>query len=220
METNCYLKCLRKILNNENVSFLSNNQLLACHNINLRQKDLLIILPTGAGKSMTYVIPTILNPSKVSVVIIPLSCVITDQIFKLTKYNIKAVKWPDKPFQHNSNLLFASVEHIANSDFRSHMKQLHYRNELGRLIIDEAHMLFTDNNYRDIMNELYSFREVSVPLVFLTATMPDHFVGQLKEAFHLDHLQIIRSNTNRKNIKYCIDINVDENEALKKCKLL
>ena len=54
-------------------------------------KDVIMVQPTGAGKSLCYVVPTLLNPGKVTLVIEPVIAIISDQITTLTSKGIDAV---------------------------------------------------------------------------------------------------------------------------------
>ena len=54
-------------------------------------KDVIVVQPTGSGKSLCYVAPALLNPGKVTLVIEPVVAVITNQIQSLRSKGIDAV---------------------------------------------------------------------------------------------------------------------------------
>jgi len=50
-----------------------------------------VVQPTGSGKSLSYVAPALLNPGKVTLIIEPITAVITDQVKSLCSKGIDAV---------------------------------------------------------------------------------------------------------------------------------
>ena len=54
-------------------------------------KDIVIVQPTGSGKSLYYTVPALLNPRKITLVIEPVVAIITNQVLSLRAKGIDAV---------------------------------------------------------------------------------------------------------------------------------
>lgn len=83
-------------------------QQLQTINCVLAKKDVIMIAPTGGGKSLCYQLPALMNDG-LTIVISPLISLMEDQVWSLQKFGIKA------------ELLSASVEKNKNSTI---LKQL------------------------------------------------------------------------------------------------
>ncbi|KAG6899930.1 hypothetical protein C0993_005232 [Termitomyces sp. T159_Od127] len=60
-------------------------------NANMDGRDIVCVMPTGGGKSLTYQLPALLQPG-CTIVISPLLSLITDQILHLQESGVQAVK--------------------------------------------------------------------------------------------------------------------------------
>ena len=54
-------------------------------------KDVVIVQPTGSGKSLCYTVPALLNPGKITLVIEPVVAIITNQVLSLRAKGVDAV---------------------------------------------------------------------------------------------------------------------------------
>lgn len=83
-------------------------QQLQTINCILAKKDVLLIAPTGGGKSLCYQLPAILSDG-LTVVVSPLISLMEDQVWSLQKYGI------------NAELLSASIEKNRNNSILKQM---------------------------------------------------------------------------------------------------
>lgn len=83
-------------------------QQLQTINCVLAKKDVLLIAPTGGGKSLCYQLPAILSDG-LTVVVSPLISLMEDQVWSLQKYGI------------NAELLSASIEKNKNNSILKQM---------------------------------------------------------------------------------------------------
>lgn len=140
---------LQKIFGFDN---FKEGQLQALHRV-IEQKDSIILLPTGAGKSLIYQLASYLVPGMI-VVISPLRALMEDQIINLDlKFGINnavAIYYMAKKDEeheqnqmkmlHNStSLLYISPERLQIKAFRDNIKIIKQSNNIFTIAIDEAH---------------------------------------------------------------------------------
>lgn len=120
----------------------------------LRRKDSIVLLPTGAGKSVIYQLASYIFPGMI-VVISPLNSLIEDQIENLSnRYGINNVVSISSEnsarevqkqvvaalMSHNStSLLYISPERLQIPNFRNRIADLLSKNNVCAIAIDEAH---------------------------------------------------------------------------------
>ncbi|KAF5356492.1 hypothetical protein D9757_012577 [Collybiopsis confluens] len=78
-------------------------------NANMDGRDIVVVMPTGGGKSLTYQLPAILS-SGVTLVISPLISLITDQIMHLRNANIEAVKMTGSTSKSDQDAIHAKTD--------------------------------------------------------------------------------------------------------------
>lgn len=83
-------------------------QQLQTINCILAKKDVLLIAPTGGGKSLCYQLPAVLS-NALTVVVSPLISLMEDQVWSLQKYGV------------NAELLSASVDKNKNNSILKQM---------------------------------------------------------------------------------------------------
>jgi ATP-dependent DNA helicase RecQ len=114
----------------------------------IRRKNVLAVMPTGAGKSLCYQIPAIASRQR-TVVISPLVALMDDQVSVLKDLGIQAERihsgrerfenvtsW--KQFQHDTGkLLYVSPERLMTEKMLSAIDGL----DIGMFVVDEAHCI-------------------------------------------------------------------------------
>jgi len=113
-------------------------------------RDTLVLMPTGAGKSVCYQLPALCQPG-LTVIISPLISLMFDQVKDLISRNIVAYRYDststtpldqimDEVQQGSCNILYTTPETLTtNSQFLMALTELHDLNMLNRFVIDEAH---------------------------------------------------------------------------------
>jgi ATP-dependent DNA helicase RecQ len=118
----------------------------------LAGKDVLTLLPTGAGKSRTYQLPALIRPG-LTLVISPLIALIRDQVEKLREVpgmtcTAALISGMDAASQeevlraavnNQLKLLYISPERLRDPRFRAYLPRL----RLVQLVVDEAHCIST-----------------------------------------------------------------------------
>ena len=175
----------------------------------IKGKSVLVVFPTGYGKSITFQIPALLagaNEGALTVVISPLQALMKDQVDSLQKsiggIYTTTINGSLDPIQRQKAFEFvrdgrAHILYIAPESLRSQtIKTLLLRRNVARFVIDEAHCLSSwgqdfrsDYQYigkfiKDIENE----RGVKIPVSCLTATAKPQVIDDIRDYFkeHLD----------------------------------
>lgn len=117
----------------------------------LEGKDILGILPTGAGKSICYQLPAMLG-NGVSIVVSPLKSLIKDQVHNLQKVGFEFVDYIDSSksaeekaevlsrFKAGSlKILYLSPERLQMVNFQNELKESLKDFNIDYFIVDEAH---------------------------------------------------------------------------------
>ncbi|KZV73855.1 ATP-dependent DNA helicase [Peniophora sp. CONT] len=165
-------------------------------NANMAGRDIICIMPTGGGKSLTYQLPALLQPG-CTLVISPLLALIADQIMHLREKNVQAEMLTGSATTAKKNevkqrlicattgapdargelkLLYVTPEKVSKSkQFFAQLTQLAEAGKLARVVIDEAHCVSQlGHDFRPDYKELSKIRThfPHVPILALTATCP------------------------------------------------
>ena len=101
-------------------------------------------------------------------------------------------------------MLFVTVKATCTEQFRTYAHKLAATQDLGRIILDEAHLTITASDYREAMVDLALIRNVRTQFVYLTATLPPTIQARFEEQNNLVNPKVIRASTNRRNLFYMV----------------
>ena len=181
----------------------------------LSQKDTLVLMPTGGGKSLCYQLPA-LKLSGTTLVISPLIALMKDQIDALKNNGIHAEFINSSQSLDEINnvqarvqrgevkLLYLAPERLAIASFRDFLKTL----DVSLIAIDEAHCISEwGHDFRPDYRKLAALRAdfPKTPVIALTATATEKvrqdIVGQLK----LEGVRTFIASFNRPNLAYQVE---------------
>jgi superfamily II DNA helicase RecQ len=86
-------KALKKYFNNKEARFSCVEQAHAMMEVLKRESDLLVVLPTGCGKSLLFMLPTLVETGMTTVVIVPLVALTGDMKRRCNQAKIKWTEW-------------------------------------------------------------------------------------------------------------------------------
>ncbi len=173
-------------------------------------RDVLLMAPTGSGKSIVYQLPAVALDGLV-LVVSPLIALMKDQVDALQAKGITAalvnssipVKQQDKNIQAaidgELDLLYITPERFRTAKFQAIQDKL----PVVRLAIDEAHCISQwGHDFRPDYQKLGIYRERlgNPPTVAMTATATKKVVKDVVSTLRLEKPLILRSGIERKNL--------------------
>ncbi|ETV98742.1 hypothetical protein, variant 3 [Aphanomyces invadans] len=175
----------------------------AAVNLALSGFSLFLQLPTGAGKTVCFQLPSLLQQrdlNKVTLVVSPLRSLLTDQKQRLTRLGLAhravflspgTVPTLDEPLSNDVALLYATPELLLqNSKAARLLTDLAAADRLARVVLDEAHcVLEWGNSFRPTYLEFARHcrhRLPHLPVTFVTATASPEIVSSTANLFGLD----------------------------------
>ncbi|HEX6106879.1 MAG TPA: ATP-dependent DNA helicase RecQ [Gemmatimonadales bacterium] len=145
----------------------------------LEGRDLVAVMPTGAGKSLCFQLPALLLDG-VTVVVSPLIALMKDQVDRLRAGGLPAAALHSglAPGERQAaeaalgggrlKLVYVAPERLGSGPFREALA----RAQVARLVVDEAHCISQwGHDFRPDYRRLATFRgELGVPAAAFTAT--------------------------------------------------
>ncbi|KAK4688897.1 MFS transporter, SIT family, siderophore-iron:H+ symporter, partial [Tremellales sp. Uapishka_1] len=149
--------------------------------------DVLVVAPTGLGKSICFQVPAITLTYGVTIVISPIIALMRDQVQGLKARNIKAEMLctessPAEIYEirrqlgmatPEMRLLYTTPESLFSPKYLEIFRRAYSRGQLRRLVVDEAHVIEEwGMTFRPIYRELGRFRDYfpEVPISAFTAS--------------------------------------------------
>ena len=149
----------------------------------LKKQDVLVIQPTGKGKSLCFQFPPVYEQKK-ALVITPTISLMRDQTEQLNAYGLKVVylgasKRYTQPSQNavspssDINLIFATPEWLFNPCNLEMIKKLYNLQKLSLIAIDEAHLMYEWHTFQPDYSRCEELPAMlpDVPLMALSATV-------------------------------------------------
>ncbi len=177
-------------------------------------KDVLGLLPTGGGKSITFQVPALAKEG-ICLVVTPLIALMKDQVENLKQRGIKALAIYSGMSKHemkvafdnaaygNYKFLYLSPERLGTDYFREQLVRL----EVNLLAIDEAHCISQwGYDFRPSYLRIAEIRTFlpGVPVLALTATATPKVVEDIMERLAFKEKLIFKKSFERKNLAYVV----------------
>ena len=183
-------------------------------NASLAGRDVVAILPTGAGKSLCFQLPALAREG-LTLVISPLIALMKDQVDALEAAGVAATfinSSLDGVEIHRRlsglhagsyKLLYAAPERVMLSGFLDDLR----RWKVAAVAVDEAHCISEwGHDFRPEYRQLASLRDhlPGVPFLALTATATARVRSDIAKQLHLREPEIFVASFNRPNLSYAI----------------
>lgn len=180
----------------------------------LAGQDVLVLMPTGGGKSLCYQIPALIRPG-IGIVISPLIALMQDQVGALLQLGVKAaflnstlnldaVRQIEQQLLDNElDLLYIAPERLTTERTLALFERLN----IALFAIDEAHCVSQwGHDFRAdyLQLSLLHQRFPNVPRIALTATADDKTRQEIQSRLQLEQASLFVSGFDRPNIRYRI----------------
>jgi ATP-dependent DNA helicase RecQ len=182
----------------------------------LAGRDVVVVLPTGGGKSLCYQVPGLLDfqaGKGATLVVSPLIALMDDQVSALEARGVPAVAlhsgheagergalW-DKA--RRSALIYVSPEKLASPTILERLRRL----GLSRVAVDEAHCVAEwGHDFRpDYLNLGRLKAAFDVPVMALTATATPAVLQEIASRLHLSDVLLVRGSFMRPNLAFSVE---------------
>ncbi|EMR04168.1 ATP-dependent DNA helicase recQ [Cesiribacter andamanensis AMV16] len=178
------------------------------------RQDVLVLMPTGGGKSLCYQVPALHLPG-IAVVISPLIALMQDQISALKASGIaagclnSAQSWQEQVEVERQaaggqlKLLYVSPEKLQTPAFMALLRQL----QISLFAIDEAHCIsFWGHDFRPEYTQLSLLKQQfpQVPIIALTATADKLTRTDILQQLRLQNPQVFVASFDRPNLSLTV----------------
>lgn len=175
-------------------------------------KDTLALLPTGAGKSICFQVPTIYSRG-ICIVISPLIALMQDQVRDLVSKNLKAVYLGSQLSPYEESIVFKAIE-AKQYQFiycsPEKLAQKHFQSLLAALpiqlfAIDEAHCISQwGYDFRPSYRKLDFIKKTfpKIPILAMTASAIPLVQKDMLVQLGLQQAQVITDQFLRANLSY------------------
>lgn len=190
----------------------------------LSGRDALVLMPTGAGKSLCYQVPALLRPGT-GLVVSPLIALMQDQVTALRELGLRAEylnstldSWHQRDIVErlragDVDLLYVAPERLLTDRGAEELAGV----ELSLIAIDEAHCVSQwGHDFRADYLGLHALRErfPGVPRMALTATADVRNREEIAERLQLDSPARFVASFDRPEIRYRVAAKTDQRRQL------
>jgi ATP-dependent DNA helicase RecQ len=182
----------------------------------LDNRDLLIIMPTGGGKSLCFQLPALLKPG-LTVVVSPLIALMQDQVDALQDNGIGAtfvnstLTWDEVRSRESAilngkiKLLYVAPERLLGEKFLPFLDKVRSQIGISAIAIDEAHCVSEwGHDFRPEYRQMKQLRQryPDIPILALTATATKRVQQDIIQQLTLRQPGIHIASFNRPNLYY------------------
>lgn len=173
-----------------------------------RKHDLLILLGTGGGKSLIFMLCAVNTDEAqlTTVVVVPFKALCEDLAFHLRAKNIRVAEWSQTLDHYTAQVIIVVSETAASDKFLAYFLKGCQEKKIARLVLDEIHTLLTDVHYRPLLAYMSKLRQANVQFIGLSATASSEAVRKIMIKMHFlpGNTLLIRAPTLRKEIAYSV----------------
>ncbi|XP_011494058.1 PREDICTED: ATP-dependent DNA helicase Q1-like [Ceratosolen solmsi marchali] len=185
----------------------------------LSNEDIILVMPTGGGKSLCYQLPAVISKG-ITIVVSPLVALMEDQLYGLHRLKVNAMMLNSKAPKEDVKtimmglidnksdlrLVYVTPEYMAKSNrFMSKLQKAFEMKRLDRFAIDEVHCCSQwghdfrpDYKFLGILKTMFP----GIPILGLTATAPAKIIVDVQKMLDIQGCLVLRASFNRPNLFY------------------
>ncbi|MDR2802401.1 MAG: RecQ family ATP-dependent DNA helicase [Prevotellaceae bacterium] len=187
-------------------------------------RDVLALMPTGGGKSITFQVPALAKDG-ICLVVTPLIALMKDQVENLKKRGVKALAIYsgmtrreidiafDNAIYGQYKFLYLSPERLGTELFQARVQKMN----VNLLAVDEAHCISQwGYDFRPSYMEIANARKwlPDVPVLAVTATATPEVAQDIMEKLGFRKPNLLQKSFERKNLIYVVREAEDKNNQL------
>ncbi|KAG6375995.1 hypothetical protein JVT61DRAFT_2879 [Boletus reticuloceps] len=201
------LNKIRELLQQNNLHWRSKEQKEAMMATLQGRTDVFTILPTGEGKSMLAVVPSLLELNKTMVLVVPLNALIMDYKRRLQDMHVPYRIYDfTKDLNIQDHLIIVSADKSQMTPWCSTLADHAHHKTVAQIVMDKSHIPLTTTDYCKSLSDFYNIGSEPVQLVLLSATLPPSFMPILLQTYQLlTNVSIHRQSTNHGELKYILE---------------
>lgn len=189
----------------------------------VKREGQIVILPTGTGKSLCFLIPSILCRG-ISIIVYPLLALMNDQISKLTKAGIPCICLRGGQTNKDRRALFGKLKNgykivVTNPETLKNPKVLNELKEyrVSLFVVDEAHTIVQwGKTFRPVFSELGEMAESlgAAQVLAFTATAGEETLKEIRRVLRIsEESNTVVGDVDRENIFYSTYPTYDRDEG-------
>jgi superfamily II DNA helicase RecQ len=183
------------------------------------QPRIVVVMRTGGGKSLLFMLPAAASRDGVTIVVMPKIMLQEDMADRCRKEGIRCAIWSDgRAPPYDAQIVFVIAESAVSQSFADFVNAKMLNQQLERVIIDECHsVLQSTKKFRPKVLQLRELISRQTQVVCLTATLPPRREPVFMSTMDMEpsEVRIIRESTVRPNIGYSVITYDGEVETLR-----
>lgn len=174
-----------------------------------QESPVVVVMGTGGGKSMLFMLPARCSSGGLTVVVVPLVSLRNDIKDRCDELGIECVEWRSGRPHEWASVVLVTPESAVGESFGQFINRQRAMGRLDRIVVDECHAVLDSGaggHWRSRMLGLRRLVKAETQLVYLTATLRPADEAEFGRLVGLPGdgagVRWLRGSTTRKNVRY------------------
>jgi superfamily II DNA helicase RecQ len=175
--------------------------------IMMNKSPVVVIMGTGSGKSLCFMLPAASCPGGLTVVVVPLVSLQGNLMDRCQKLKISCAEWRSDRVPGDVSIVFVTPESAMTKRFLDFLESRRVMAKVDRIVVDECHTIMEGSlTFRPKLRELGTLALVGLQMVYLTATLPPADEASFFSLVNArrEDVVMIRDKTTRRNVAYSV----------------